>query len=266
MVNMLLEHDAKVESESGWALQTAAGEGHIDVVARLLEAGADVNRCTKDERFPQGTALQAAVESGKQDIVTFLLEKGADPNLGGGELVCPIIAAACKAEGPMMEQLVKAGAHVNVAGDSYASTPMVNTAMFLPVPYLKVLLEAGADVNLADVDGDTPLIIAASEGDKESVEFLLEHGADVKAVSHVREVNALQAAFARQQYDCVEVLINHVSGILSGGEIGKKVGGGDGRESDAGDSEATGEVEEEHDEEEQSGEEHSGEEEEEDEE
>jgi ankyrin repeat protein len=211
---MLLDAGAHVNSKIGWALQTAAGEGHLPVMELLLDAGAELNACTDDKRFPQGTALQAAVESGKSEIVTLLLSKGADPNLGSGAYVCPLIAAACKAEGEILEQLVASGANVNVdGGTSFTSTPLVNAAIFLPTAYVKVLLDAAADVNHADVDGDTALIVAAAEGNPESVECLLNHGANIRAVSSIRG-NALQAAFERGQQDCVKVLINHVSRIF----------------------------------------------------
>ena len=42
-------------------------------------------------------------------------------------------------------------------------------------------LERGADVNVRDANGETPLHWAAEEGKKETVALLLEHGADVNA-------------------------------------------------------------------------------------
>lgn len=157
----------------------------------LLDTGAEVNACINDKRFLQGTALQAAVESG---MVTLLLPKGADPNMGFGPYVCPLIAAASKAEGEILIQLVASSADVNVAGGtSFASTPLISTAMSLPITYVEMLLNAGTNVNQADVNGDTALIVAA-KGDRKSVEYLLSKKANIRAVSKIRG-NALEAAF-----------------------------------------------------------------------
>ena len=45
--------------------------------------------------------------------------------------------------------------------------------------YVKMLIEAGADVNLEDVDGNTPLSTAALKGQQKYMELLLTLGADV---------------------------------------------------------------------------------------
>lgn len=44
---------------------------------------------------------------------------------------------------------------------------------------LDALLEAGANPNLCDKDGSTPLMIAAKMGRKKVVETLIENGADL---------------------------------------------------------------------------------------
>ena len=45
---------------------------------------------------------------------------------------------------------------------------------------VKVLLDAGADINAKDVYGFTPISWAAARGHIEVVRFLLDNGADVK--------------------------------------------------------------------------------------
>ena len=58
-------------------LATAALMGHTEIVALLLERGADVNAKSRDA----GTALHAAAFLGRAETVKLLLEKGADTTL-----------------------------------------------------------------------------------------------------------------------------------------------------------------------------------------
>ncbi|KAI0380721.1 hypothetical protein F5Y04DRAFT_256583 [Hypomontagnella monticulosa] len=214
IINMLLEAGANVNAPEGWAIQTAAAEGHYDVVVELLKRGADVNAFTKNENFDAGTALQGACEAGKTDIVSLLLEHNADPNLGGGSDSPPIIAAAMRAEEEILELLVKAKARVDVVGDSgRTSTPLINAAAYMPQSSLQLLLDAGADINLPDQDGDTALIVAASRGDEEALSFLLNSGADIMHSNNNND-NALQVALQYDNTECLKALVDRVAVLL----------------------------------------------------
>ena len=51
--------------------------GHVEVVARLLDAGADVNQPSVDAK----TALMGAAMNGHHAVVELLLSRGADKSL-----------------------------------------------------------------------------------------------------------------------------------------------------------------------------------------
>ena len=59
------------------------------------------------------------------------------------------------------------------------------------------LLENGANPNLADKFGVTPLIAATRKGQRDVVAVLLQHGADVSPVSLDTSRSALQEAIER---------------------------------------------------------------------
>ena len=72
-----MDVDMKEPKSGGTLLSTAALMGHTEIVALLLEHGADVNARSKDG----GTALHAAAFLGRAETVKLLLDRGADTTL-----------------------------------------------------------------------------------------------------------------------------------------------------------------------------------------
>ena len=62
--------------------------------------------------------------------------------------------------------------------DGQNFTPLILAVTFGHDVVAKVLIDAGADVNLQQIDGSTALIVAASMGHPEIVKALLKYGAD----------------------------------------------------------------------------------------
>lgn len=82
-LKLLLDAGAHIKSRS--ALTLAAREGRTDVVAYLLDRGADVDEVPDNEdlfddseRFGIGNALCTAACAGKTEVVNLLLERGAN--------------------------------------------------------------------------------------------------------------------------------------------------------------------------------------------
>lgn len=222
-MKLLLEKGAKINAKAGWPLHAAAAQGHLDVLQELLDRGANVNTIVINEDFDEGTALQAACKYGHTEIVELLLKHGADPNLGGGELAYPLVAATFGGEEKITELLLESGAKVNVFGTVDRSTPLINAAMWLPIDSVKLLLEAGAEVNTCDDDGNSPLTAAAAQGDAECIEFLLDNGADIMHTNN-EGLNALQIALQEENEDCMQILVDAVSRILASVKIAVDAG------------------------------------------
>lgn len=86
------------------------------------------------------------------------------------------------------EALLKAGADPNTpAANSFQVRPIHSAAANRKAPeslaLCRILLEGGANPNVKQAGGWTPLHQAAAHGRKQAVELLLSHGADVEAKS-----------------------------------------------------------------------------------
>ncbi len=236
VVELLLKAGADFRTplpDSGFTpLFFAARGGRTDVVRALLKAGADVNEAMQP-RKPGGkgpvsgsSALVLAIENGHYELALALLDAGADPNdqrSGFTPLhMMSWVRKPPKGEdygapppaelGPInslrfVRELVKRGADVNGrlangkggAGQftKKGATPFLMASATSDLPYMKLLLELGADYSIPNVENTPPLIVAcgihvgsdqATEVAGEEPEvlgaaaLLLKLGADVNAV------------------------------------------------------------------------------------
>jgi ankyrin repeat protein len=83
MIRVLLEQDPKLvhvrDSDGSTPLHCATWKGHTDVVALLLNAGADVNAENQNDHWGT-TPLHAAAHANQVAIAQLLIDHGADLN------------------------------------------------------------------------------------------------------------------------------------------------------------------------------------------
>lgn len=134
--------------------------------------------------------INSAAMSGDTAQLEALLSKGVSPDFtlpsdGKGcseaEALSPLQAAACGGENDAVKLLLKHRAAVDMRL-SDRGTALTLAAKHGHEAVVETLLDAGADPNVADVAGMTPLMLAAGRAD--IVEMLIAHKADVSAVSH----------------------------------------------------------------------------------
>ncbi len=209
----LLKAGAKVATPNALgitAVYAAAEHGNAAMLRRLLDAGASV--ATTDSAGD--TLLMAAVRAGNPDAVQLLLERGAPVNAADPQYShTALMWAVSRDDEAIMKLLIAKGATIDAAtrvgqkpvarppgtgGGSHGvgivrsgvppqgeqqPTPGGMTALLFAsrdgrLDAAKLLVEVGADVNLADPNGMTPLLMALTNGQIEVAKFLLEHAAD----------------------------------------------------------------------------------------
>lgn len=154
-------------------LHVAVFGGHHAAMRALVEAGADPNALEND-RYDIVTI--AAVDN---DVPTLklALELGASAkNITSPYDGTALIAAAHLGHVEVVKILIKAGApldHVNNLGwTALIESIVLGDGGTRHTETLRALVAAGADVNLADRNGSSPLSLARSRGYKEMADIL----------------------------------------------------------------------------------------------
>jgi ankyrin repeat protein len=249
-VKLLLEAGANISDRSifGWTpLLFAARQGQIGAMKALLAAGANV-----DDTLPDGTsALVTAVQGLNYEAAGVLLEHGIDPDASAqGWTALHQVAwsrrpqrgqnnPGQKPQGNLsslglVKKLVEHGADINARQtkeptsdmegrnslNRYGATPFFLAAKSVDVPLMQALADLGADPFIGNVDGDSPLMVAAgvgvySQGESpgepeesaDAVRMLLDLGAPVNDVDKDGET-ALHGPAWRGSNDAVTLLVN----------------------------------------------------------
>jgi ankyrin repeat protein len=103
-----------------------------------------------------------------------------------------------------LETILKQGANVNIR-DGRGLTPLMYCAVVGSAEVMKFLIDKGADVKATNAFGSTALMWSVT--DLEKVRLLVEHGADVNVVSKKKRTALLLAAMSDQSAGTVRFLI-----------------------------------------------------------
>ncbi len=209
-----------IDQSNTTLLHHAAGFGSLETMARLIDAGADVNAKNRFRSTPLHWAVQdsakvtlllsrgaevntkqiegrtplflAASMGGNQQTVKLLLEHGADPTLPTANGQTPLMAAAARGNLELVRLLVDRKVDVN-AKNGAGDTALMFAASSGSARIVALLLERGADARVRSKRNETALGNAATTGVEESVRLLLDHGAEVN-VQNIRGFSPLMLA------------------------------------------------------------------------
>jgi ankyrin repeat protein len=84
-----------------------------------------------------------------------------------------------------------------------------------------LLLQNGANANVMDDRGQTPLCIASRDGRRGDVEFLLEHRADVNLAQDLRGQTPLVLSASNGELEITRILLRHGATVDTSGEDGR---------------------------------------------
>jgi ankyrin repeat protein len=154
-----------------------------------------------------GSELADAARQGQAARVRALLAAAAGQvDAPGRDSMTPLLWACQTNDAAIVRMLLDAGADPNLA-NRYGITPLWLAATNRSPSVVASLLEHGAAASAALPHGETALMAAARSGDSESVRLLLAAGSDPNAREKSQGETALMWAAAEDHADTVKTLV-----------------------------------------------------------
>ena len=207
---------ARARSSGETSVMMAARVGNLDVVRLLVDGGGDVNAKTTRGH----TALMWAAAEKHAPVTRFLVERGADVRARTASRTPPNRNYAGRddsqvAKGPRPVLKEREALNPEFRRDLLRSregpraeggfTPLLYGVLSGDIDTVRVLLDAGADVNETAADGATPLVLAVVKKHEPLASDLLNRGANPNAAG--TGYAALHVAGATGQIEAVKALI-----------------------------------------------------------
>ena len=186
VARLLLDRGANIEVKSPFhhqgALHLISKDDLVEIMKFLLDHGASVDIEDREKNTP----LVLAVKRGQCELIKTLLDHGANIERSGHLGFTPLITAVLSLKYSVVNLLLDRGANIDTIGEVEDLTSALHicaycgaTYGFMPIATL--LLDRGANANLSNAAGLTPLIMALQRQRLEMSSLLLDRGADIFA-------------------------------------------------------------------------------------
>jgi uncharacterized protein len=170
--------DAELRAYRG--LHAAAASGNVAEIEKLASAGGKLEDKDGNSRTP----LHVAVFMGKRDAARALLRLGANPNALDGQRYDIITIASVANDVPMLKLAIEGGASAKNITSPYDGTALIAAAHLGHAEITRTLIAAGAPLDHVNNLGWTALIesIVLGDGGKnhtDTLEALVKAGANL---------------------------------------------------------------------------------------
>ena len=201
-------YNPNVRNDAGWTpLISAVNANNPQLVQMLIESGAWINEPENDGWSP----IFFATFKEQENIVDLLLHFNANPFQENKLGVSAFSLASERALGNVLDMIERY--RIRREGVEVQNERLLEGGITGDYDIVRNALDEGAEVNVANVNGYTPLIAASRGGWIDCVKLLLERGANV----HAKEQDgwsALTFASATGNFDIVNVLLEAGAVVL----------------------------------------------------
>ena len=203
VAKLILAHPKKIDINGKFlqgvtVLCVAIEKDNLDMVKLLVNNGAKINMPGKTGTF----MLDGTLDNKNFDILEYLISKGADVNykLGGGTFLIDIVGTT-KDRKPRVEYLKKFLTYkpdINHMGaGSFSALHRATMAGF--VEYMEILLDHGANINIKSLEnGGTPLHTVANWEFIDALRYLIKRGANLEILDNRGFTPLSLAAYANR--------------------------------------------------------------------
>eukprot|EP00523_Entomoneis_sp_CCMP467_P010881 CAMPEP_0168730942 /NCGR_PEP_ID=MMETSP0724-20121128/6994_1 /TAXON_ID=265536 /ORGANISM="Amphiprora sp., Strain CCMP467" /LENGTH=442 /DNA_ID=CAMNT_0008777903 /DNA_START=2293 /DNA_END=3621 /DNA_ORIENTATION=+ len=221
LVQCLLEHNPSVvdisNARANTPLHYASRHGHLNIVQYLVDNGGNVNSLNDTGESPLHWACKQKLKVGNLDVIRFLVEQGSSVNTKNNDGWTPLHFSSFKEHG-LFHSLwgydsgffqfdsndeIEIGAKYHWEFADEISRATVDEIQYL-------LEEGGADRDIQDNDGETPLYKASGRGHLEITRyFVTQCGANLN-LPNTEGTTPLVNACVQERFDVVRFLLEMV--------------------------------------------------------
>jgi len=140
-----------------------------------------------------GFPLHDAAFAGRQDLIEQFLAKGKSINEQAGNGWTPLLAAVAQGHPKIVKLMLERGANPDIA-NLQKITPLMYAARYGNLEIAKMLLDFGATLDLQDIYGDTALAVAVTRGQDSLVRLFISKGAKIDTRNTLEKLTPLDLA------------------------------------------------------------------------
>ena len=233
-----IEYD-KIDIRIQTPMSTAVDIGSIEIVGKLIDAGANINFCQYGEEFEDPLPLVSAIRNGDNEMFNYLIKRGANINneilgidnyplieavrMSNKEYVrilveagasispkrrlCSFVEAVRLDDLNMVELLVKLGGGINRKGDLRRKSALMYAIINKNFDMINFLLQNGADPNEYKGKKYNILYYAIKSQLLGIIDRLLVEGLDIN--KHTRNINSLETSLKHGTYEITKRLLDN---------------------------------------------------------
>lgn len=207
IVSILLDKGVKIDDRSVLAV---AKPGKYDLLEEFLERGANINAADDGK-----TIVSILIRKHEYDRAKDFIKRGADIDGLSVDDLTSLFFSSLYWDSEFFDLLLEKGADINAQRGRNGSTALIIAARNSRHQVVTKLIEAGADLDVTDNDGDTALVHALKKGHTHIAEKICLAGANPNIFG---KKSPIYLAIDKYKFEMVKILLKCGANVNNPGE------------------------------------------------